>query len=254
MVSQRAWLPVAAVLASGVVHVLGWLSIGQRAPAAARFTPPASIVDFSVPPPPVPAEPTPPLPPSPPPKPVAPRPAPPRATATPKAEPTPDTPPPSAELHGVTLTGQGSDATWASPIGDRQTMNAPLAAIGSGPPSAAEPPAPPAPAASPPEPTLVPVRNLSAKPRPPSLDDVLQRNYPAGARRRGAGGSAVVAARIEPDGLVRAVRVLSESDADGFGDACRRTLLGSRWSSPLDVSGRPVLTEIRYTCRFQVMP
>jgi outer membrane biosynthesis protein TonB len=253
MVIERAWIPAVAVFASGLAHVLGWLSVGEQVSAAARRMPPASIVDFSMPPPPpapVLAEP----PPAPsPPEPAAPRPAPPKPTAAPK--PAPETPPPAAALSGVTLTGQGPDATWASPIGNGETMTAPLPAIGSGPPSTVEArPDPSAPA--PHEPILVPVRNLSAKPRPPTLDDLLQHNYPADARRRGLGGSAVVAARIEPDGVVRAVRVLTanDGDGDGFGEACRRTLLGSRWSAPLDTSGRAVFTEIRYTCRFQVMP
>jgi outer membrane biosynthesis protein TonB len=107
--------------------------------------------------------------------------------------------------------------------------------------------------ALPPEPHVVPLRDLSARPRAPSLDELLRQNYPPDARRRGFGGSAIVAARIDPDGVVRVARLVSEQ-GPGFGDACRRTLLGSRWSPGADGAGKPVFTEIRYTCRFQVMP
>jgi len=37
-----------------------------------------------------------------------------------------------------------------------------------------------------------------------------------------------------------------------FGRACQRTLAGSRWSPPLDARGRPVATELRYKCVFEV--
>jgi hypothetical protein len=60
-----------------------------------------------------------------------------------------------------------------------------------------------------------------------------------------------VEARIEPDGRVRSVTLAGESFA-GFGDACKKTLIGSRWSPPRDHDGRAVATRIRYTCRFMV--
>jgi hypothetical protein len=50
---------------------------------------------------------------------------------------------------------------------------------------------------------------------------------------------------------VRQASVLDES-SPGFGEACRRTVTGSRWSPPRDRQGRKVATEIRYTCRFVV--
>jgi len=250
MAPAREWLSAVAIFASGLAHVLGWLSLGDRIPSLEHRSPPASVVDFEVPPPaPVRDDPPPPAPSPPVPSKVVPRPAPPKEKPEAKAAPEP---PPVAPLSGVTLTGNASNTTWASPAGNGEIMNAPLPAIGSGPPSKADAP-PPSPAPVAREAQVVPLRDLSTKPRPPSLDAVLQRNYPADARGRGLGGSAVVAARIEPDGAVRTVRVQSESDA-GFGEACRRTLLASRWSPPLDASGRPALTEIRYTCRFQVMP
>jgi TonB family protein len=88
---------------------------------------------------------------------------------------------------------------------------------------------------------------------PPELAANLREHYPPAAKTRGIGGSATVRARIEPDGGVRRVELVSET-SDGFGDACRRTLQGSRWSAPRDRDGRPVATYVRYTCRFVVGP
>jgi periplasmic protein TonB len=100
-------------------------------------------------------------------------------------------------------------------------------------------------------PGLVPISDLSSRPAPPALDGALERNYPDEARRRGLGGNAMVRLRIEPDGIVRNVTPLNES-FPGFGEACRRTLRGSRWSAPRDREGRAVATEVRYTCHFVV--
>jgi TonB family protein len=257
MVSERAWLFAIAAFASGLAHVLAWLSVGEGDPSLAHRSRPPSIVDFDAPPasvalaPPVHGEPLPaPALPKPP-KVAAPRPASAKESSPAKGATDSQPQPPVAELAGVTLTGNATGATWVSPVGHGEVMKAPLPAIGSGPPSNGPAPGASASTAAG-EPSLVPLRDLSAKPRPPSLDYVLQRNYPADARRRGLDGSARVAARVEPDGVVRSVRVLSENDG-GFGEACRRTLLGSRWSAPVDALGRAVFTEIRYTCRFQVM-
>jgi TonB family protein len=83
------------------------------------------------------------------------------------------------------------------------------------------------------------------------LDAALRNNYPSEARRRGIAGSASVRARIDADGIVREVTPLNET-FPGFGEACRRTVRGSKWSPPRDGSGRQVATRIRYTCRFVV--
>jgi TonB family protein len=99
----------------------------------------------------------------------------------------------------------------------------------------------------------VALADLSEKPRPPSLGSALRRHYPVDARQRGVGGTATVKARVEPDGRVRKVELVSET-FPGFGDACRRTLTGSEWSPPRDREGRAVSTAIRYTCRFVVQP
>jgi TonB family protein len=95
--------------------------------------------------------------------------------------------------------------------------------------------------------------DLSTRPVPPALGSELREHYPLEAKQRGIGGSATVEARIEPDGRVGRISLKQESFA-GFGDACRRTLAGSRWSAPRDRNGRAVATVIRYTCRFVVQP
>jgi TonB family protein len=102
-----------------------------------------------------------------------------------------------------------------------------------------------------PAPPLAKLSDLSRKPRAPSLDAALRDNYPPELRRRGLDGQAEVRVVITPGGRVSEIAVVSES-ASGFAEACRRTLLGSRWSEPLDRDGRPVSTRLTYRCRFQV--
>jgi TonB family protein len=92
---------------------------------------------------------------------------------------------------------------------------------------------------------------LSRPPRAPGLNGDLERNYPAEARRSGVGGTAVIRISILPDGRVGSIRRVSES-YPGFGEACERTVRGSRWSPPLDARGEPVATEVNYTCRFEI--
>jgi TonB family protein len=162
------------------------------------------------------------------------------------------TPVEPVDLTGVTLTG-GDGAAWSSVVGNGAAIDQPIR------PTVAAPSKPNAPnastavhtGASKPEVVLVPVQDLSTKPIPPALDGQLVRNYPAEAKRRGVSGRAVVRATIAPDGSVGNVVIATESDA-GFGAACQRTLLGSRWSPPRDKQGRAVSTLIRYTCDFRV--
>jgi TonB family protein len=136
------------------------------------------------------------------------------------------------------------------PVGNALPLDRPIAATRvTPPPSPAPRPLTKAPTPS----SLVRYAALGTRPSPPSLEAALRRNYPADARRRALGGSATVKARIESDGVARTVGVLNET-AKGFGDACRRTLAGSRWSPPRDASGRAVSTEVRYTCHFKVDP
>lgn len=191
---------------------------------------------------PAPAEPTPQPPKS------RPRAAEPRAAAAAPPPPSESAPPPAAETEGVTLAAEGAGDAFSMPLGNGGSLTPTAAPRAPAPPSS---PPSAAPARVVTEPPVVAVGDLSSRPSPPSLADALERNYPAAARQRGQSGTAKVRARIDPDGVVRRVALLEESDA-GFGAACSRTLIGSRWAAPKDKSGRSVATEIRYTCRFVV--
>ena len=261
---QLTWLRVAALAGSVAVHVGAYAALGVSAQASALVRGP-SAVDFQVVgekrvkevndvpevKEEVPAQPV-----------RAPAKAMPRAAEEvevkedSKQAPVPGEP---VDLTGVTLTNDGTGAGWTSMVGDGSRMQGPLRR-----PSGrkqektrAETPAkntkPAIRRAAPKkkQPELVPVADLSRRPRPPALAGVLRRHYPPEARRRGLEGVAVVTARVESDGRVRSAQIASESAA-GFGAACRATLVGSVWTPPLDQSGRPVATRIRYTCRFQV--
>lgn len=92
---------------------------------------------------------------------------------------------------------------------------------------------------------------LSKPPSAPRLDAALEKHYPAEARRTGISGSAVLRVQILHDGRVGVVRRVSETYA-GFGDACDRTIKSGVWEPATDRGGRPVATEITYTCRFEV--
>jgi periplasmic protein TonB len=100
-------------------------------------------------------------------------------------------------------------------------------------------------------PAFAPLADLSRKPRPPSLDALLRQHYPERLRRLGVDGQAMVRAYVTARGHVARVDVVSESAA-GFADACKRTLLGSEWTEPLDRNGNRVATQLTYRCRFQI--
>ena len=238
---------IAAVAASCLAHSITYASLAL-APKT-TLEPPPSRVTFRVPPPPAPPEPPPVAPePPPPPKPLERTIA--KKEATPPPEPANAQPPP-VDLRGVTLTNDSGTASFSSIVGNGAGFQGPLGPVG---PKRPEPMAPLTPAAvAPSGPSLVALADLSEKPVPPALGDSLRQHYPAEARRRGLGGSATMEARVDPDGRIRSARLVSESFA-GFGDACKKTLVGSRWSPPKDRSGRAVSTAIRYTCRFLVQP
>lgn len=135
----------------------------------------------------------------------------------------------------------GLDLRLGSPRGSGAPSKA---RRGVGRPRAPRPPAPP-PAAP------LPLADLGTRPRPPLLDDVLERNFPASARLQGRSGTARVALLIDREGQVRSVRGVSAT-APEFEAACKKTLLGSRWTVPRDATGTPVPTIVPYECRFQV--
>jgi outer membrane biosynthesis protein TonB len=244
-----------SLAASALVH----LGSARLLPAASEVAPPSvsAPVRFVPAPRAAPPEPAPEPKPAPPPPPKAP-PAPPKhapAPAAPSPALEPATKPPS--LAGTTLTAPGESGAFAAPTGDGSSHEAPVVVAPPAPPAPPEPrgAAPtarsvPAPRRAP-APATVPIQDLSRRPAPPSLAGVLAQNYPASLRSRGVGGQAVVRARVDADGRVRVGAVSSESEP-GFGSACQRTLVGSRWTPPLDRAGRPVATWVRYTCRFRV--
>ncbi len=170
----------------------------------------------------------------------------PREAATP--DPAPDAP---ADLTGMTLTNDSSAASFAAPSGSGEPSRGPIQAragqTGGGRGSAST-------TGSRDESRggdTVALADLSRPPRAPALDAALERNYPSWARAAGKSGTAVVRARVLADGRIGTTRVLTAS-GQGFGEACRRTLLDSRWEPPLDARRQPVATEISYTCRFEV--
>jgi TonB family protein len=203
-------------------------------------------------------------PPPPPPRPAAPEPAPPPAAAPPKPKPKPDPkpappePPPAMPAEPAPATPEPTSAPsallaepGATNAAIVQLAGASLAALSTAAPfppvAAAHVAAPPSPRSAP----LAKLSDLSRKPRPPSLDAALRQNYPAELRRRGTEGQAEVRVVIDPRGEVGEVAVVSESAA-GFADACRRTLVASRWSEPLDREGQAVSTRLTYRCRFEI--
>lgn len=80
---------------------------------------------------------------------------------------------------------------------------------------------------------------------------MLERNYPREARKLGKSGEAKVRVRVEASGEVRAATLAFATSPD-FGEACVRTLIGTRWSSPLDRGGMPAPTSLYYRCKFRI--
>jgi TonB family protein len=155
-----------------------------------------------------------------------------------------DSEPAAIDLSGVTLTNDGAGASWAALAGSGASRSGPIrAGVGRGAGADTQEKSNGA--------ALVPLGNLSRRPAPPALDSLLRSHYPAEARQLAIGGVAVVRARIGTNGRVLSASVASET-RPGFGAACRKTLLGSRWTPPLDRAGQAVMTDVSYTCRFRV--
>jgi hypothetical protein len=238
------------LLVSVALHValFSGLGRGHSADARPRKRPPTEVsVTVNAPPP---APPPPAAKPAP--RPVAHRLAV-RAPAPPPPTNAPPPPPPEAEtpadFSGTTLTNDGPGEGWASATGNGEAMHGPIGRPGAKVAHRAlDGATQPSPAKAAP---VVALASLSRPPTPPDLNDALERNYPAAARKQGTPGLAVLKARITPEGQVRDLVVVSQS-APGFGDACKATLRESRWSAPLDRDGTAVSTFISYTCRFEV--
>jgi TonB family protein len=234
---------------SVLAHGIAYASLAMAPPPPPE--PPPTRVSFRI------HEPEP-LRPEPPPPEVAPEPVRPEPVRAAPSKPTPDTPPPvpasaPVDLRGVTLTNDTGGGSFASAVGNGSAFEGPVGPIGEKAPAARASASQPAAAAPAPGVPEVAAADLSTRPVPPELTASLRDHYPVAAKARGVGGSATVRVRIEPDGRVRRVELVTET-FEGFGDACRRTLLGSAWSAPRDRDGRAVATHIRYTCRFVVGP
>lgn len=100
-------------------------------------------------------------------------------------------------------------------------------------------------------PRVAALSDLSQKPKAPPLDQALREHYPPAHRRSGTAGKASVRVLLTAQGRVLQARIMNESAA-GFGAACRKTLLRSQWSAPIDAQGRAVRTELTYRCVFTV--
>jgi TonB family protein len=239
------WTP-AALAASVGMHLVA-VTLVLRMPHAPRVRPAPSSVSFEIHSPPRVAS----KPPDRAPEPAKRLENAPRKAATVKVSSALPTPKDDAvDLSGMTLTSDGQGSTWSSAVGDGSAISSPLVAPRPRATASAAPAVTAKPAALPPV-AVVAAADLAQKPRAPALDAALARNYPAGARERGASGTAKISVRIDPDGRVRRARVVSESEP-GFGSACRATVLGSTWTPPRDRAGNPVATDVGYTCRFEV--
>ena len=148
-----------------------------------------------------------------------------------------ETPQAAIPLAGVTLSNAGTMAIGGA-SGARPTIGEKAR---SGPTSVTPTTAPPVAALS----------DLSRKPQAPALDQALREHYPPAHRRTGTPGKASVRVLLSAQGRVLQARITTES-APGFGAACRKTLLRSQWSAPIDAQGRAVRTELTYRCIFTI--
>lgn len=177
--------------------------------------------------------------------------------AEPQSESEPEPQPEPPELTGNTLVAEGDgESDFSAEQGSGRARRGAVRAGVSQPSqtrSVVKPKRRPAPVkAPPPPPEAIPLAQLSKRPvPPPNLGGALKRNYPLDARRQGRAGEAKVQARVEPSGSIGFAKIASESE-NGFGAACRKTLLSSKWTAPLDRHGKPVATWVSYRCKFRI--
>jgi periplasmic protein TonB len=241
------------LLSSIVLHgaAVTWLVATGSAPRFPKPPHTVELVTLPLPPAPQPLEAPPPKVPEP--EPVKPQPPKPRAPTPPAPEPEkpaaaepeaiePAAPEPLIAEPALAALG---DSALGLPLAGTGRGTQPAAGHGGRSPSVAAKPSPPK------APRLVRLADLSRKPQPPSFDGALRANYPETLRRQGTEGQATLRLTLSSRGRVVEARVLSQSHPE-FATACRRTLLGSQWSVPLDGEGRPTGTELDYRCRFRV--
>lgn len=97
-------------------------------------------------------------------------------------------------------------------------------------------------------------RDLSRPAIPPPLQPIVDANFPAAARLARVEGSVTISAVIQPDGNPTDVRVVDvDPRGRGFGETCTRTVhQGPDWQPKLNRDGRPVPSQVTYTCRFRL--
>jgi len=250
---------VVGAIALFLLPLTGWLDDPPQAIAIELVEPPRPVPEPTPEPEPEPEEPAaaePIVEPEPEPEPVRRRP---RAAPPPAETPPEEAPPPAeetiADFSGMTLTNDNG-AGWQSATGNGGAMEGPIGRPGAevtgrnrrgvrgGTPGGT--------GSGEGEDLLVPPADLSRRPAPPAsrLRDLLRRNYPREAQNQGIDGDARVRVRVEADGRVRTLAVLSEDHA-GFGAACRRTIReGGRWGAPQDRRGNAVATITTFRCTF----
>jgi protein TonB len=241
--SLLGWIVPASVALHVLVVIVLPSSTSQRA-----FVPPPVVIEVAEPPP------VPPPPPveseapkataeSAPPVSHAPRAGTPRQPSRTTTD-TPSQPTPAEAPVDFTGTSFSNDGPGVAISSSAEPGGAAIRPAISGAPSAPRAPVPSVP-------TFVPAAALGRPPRAPGLDAELERNYPPDARRSGISGNAVLRVQLLADGRVGKVELVSETFS-GFGAACERTVRGGHWEPPLDREGRPVGTEIKYVCKFEV--
>lgn len=255
---RETWTLRGSLAASVLVHAWA-IHAAPPTPPRKLAAPPPVVIEFSKQEPAPEVEPEPILEPDPAPEPepepvAIPAPAPEVEESAPSdSEAVPEEPAsPPPELTGTTLTGEG-EASFDAEVGSGRARRG---AIRAGSTRASSKPvaARPAQVGTSPKPAAleaIPLAQLSKKPAPPDLGRALEKNFPQDARRQGKSGEAQVRARVEPSGEIRTAQVFFESSG-GFGDACKKTLLESKWTAPLDRAGTPVATWVSYRCKFRV--
>lgn len=174
---------------------------------------------------------------------------PPPESEEPPAEPPPSEQLPAGEVSGTTLIADGV-GDFSAPVGNgaarsgafRSKSSTPRRVIRTSKRSVLAAPLPA---------EVVPIKDLKKQPAPPFLGDALKRNYPSQAKQQGRSGEAKIRAKVDKNGRITVATIAMETSG-GFGEACRKTLLDSRWSAPLNKEGKEVATWISYRCKFRI--
>jgi outer membrane biosynthesis protein TonB len=97
-------------------------------------------------------------------------------------------------------------------------------------------------------------RDLSRPAIAPYLKPYVERNFPVAAKLARVEGKATVRATIRPDGIPTDIRVVQvDPRGRGFGETCTRTLHhGPPWKPELNRDGRPIFSQVTYTCEFSL--